>query len=403
MSLHDNLSAPEVITNPYPYFHQLREEDPVHWNDWWGGWVLTRHDDVQASFQDRRLSADRMTPFMKGLKKETGGELHPSFQLFSKWMVFTDPPQHTRLRMLVNKAFTPRRVEGLRGRIQAIVDEMLDRVMPAGRMELIHDFAYLLPVTVIAELLGVPARDHENIKNWSDEITLFIFGAIGVPDRRQRAQRAMSELADYLQAIIADRRRAPQNDLISALIAAQEQDDVLSDDEIVATCSLVLFGGHETTTNLISSSTHALLRNPEQMEKLRNDPSLITTAVEEFLRYDGPSKAMVRLAAEEFELRGKQIKIGQRLLLMQSAANHDPERFDNPDSLDVTRSPNPHVAFGYGIHFCLGAPLARIETAVTINTILRRLPNLRLDVDLGQLEWQPQIVSRALKALPVAF
>src|SRR5215510_2852974 len=287
MPVHDNLSAPEVIANPYPYFHQLREEDPVHWNEWWGGWVLTRHDDVQASFQDRRLSADRMTPFMKGLKKEGAGELHPSFQLFAKWMVFTDPPVHTRLRMLVNKAFTPRRVEGLRARIQAIVDEMLDRVIPAGRMELIHDFAYLLPVTVIAELLGVPAKDHESIKNWSDEITLFIFGAIGVPDRRQRAQRAMSELADYLKAIIADRRRASQNDLISALIAAQEQDDVLSDDEIVSTCSLVLFGGHETTTNLISSSTHALLGNPEQMEKLRKDPFLITTAVEEFLRYDG--------------------------------------------------------------------------------------------------------------------
>ncbi len=213
----------------------------------------------------------------------------------------------------------------------------------------------------------------------------------------------MSELADYLKVIIADRRRASQNDLISALIASQEQDDVLSDDEIVSTCSLVLFGGHETTTNLISSSTHALLRNPEQMEKLRQDPSLITTAVEEFLRYDGPSKSMVRIALEDFELRGKPIKTGQRLLLLQSAANHDPERFTNPDSLDITRQPNPHVAFGYGIHFCLGAPLARIETAVTINTMLRRLPNLQLDVDPSQLEWQPQIVSRALKALPVAF
>ena len=403
MPVHDNLSAPEVIANPYPYFHQLRKEDPVHWNDWWGGWVLTRYDDVQASFQDRRLSADRMTPFMKGLKKEAGGDLHPSFRLFSKWMVFTDPPVHTRLRMLVNKAFTPRRVEGLRVRIQEIVDEMLGRVISAGRMELIREFAYLLPVTVIAELLGVPAQDHENIKDWSDEITLFIFGAIGVPDRRQRAQRAMSELADYLQAIIAERRREPQNDLISALIAAQEQNDTLSDEEIVATCSLVLFGGHETTTNLISSSTHALLRNPEQMERLRNDPSLISTAVEEFLRYDGPSKAMVRIASEDFELRGKEIKKGQRLLLMQSAANHDPERFTDPDSLDITRQPNPHVAFGYGIHFCLGAPLARIETAVTINTILRRLPNLRLDIDPSKLAWHPQIVSRALKTLPVAF
>ncbi|MGE0683102.1 MAG: cytochrome P450, partial [Candidatus Binatia bacterium] len=353
--------------------------------------------------QDRRLSADRMTPFMTGLKKEAGGDLHPSFQLFAKWMVFTDPPVHTRLRMLVNKAFTPRRVEGLRTRIQAIVDEMLDRVIATGRMELIREFAYLLPVTVIAELLGVPAQDHEKIKDWSDEITLFIFGAIGVPDRRQRAQRAMSELADYLKAIIAERRRTPQNDLISALIAAQEQNDTLSDEEIVATCSLVLFGGHETTTNLISSSTHALLRNPEQMEKLRNDPALVTPAVEEFLRYDGPSKAMVRIAWEDFELRGKHIKKGQRLLLMQSAANHDPERFTDPDSLDITRQPNPHVAFGYGIHFCLGAPLARIETAITINTILRRLPNLRLDTDPSKLEWQPQIVSRALKALPVTF
>ena len=401
MPIHDNLSAPDVIADPYPYFHQLRAEDPVHWNPLWGGWILTRHDDVQASFQDRRLSADRMSPFMASLKKEEARELQPSYQIFSKWMVFTDPPQHTRLRMLVNKAFTPRRVESLRPRIQAIVDELLDRVIPAGRMELIHDFAYLLPVTVIAELLGVPARDHENIKKWSDEITLFIFGAIGVPDRRQRAQLAMLALASYLKAVIAERRQQPQDDLISALIAAQEQDDALTDDEIVSTCALVLFGGHETTTNLISSSVHALLKNPEQKRKLAEDPSLISTAVEEFLRYDGPSKSMVRLALEDFELRGKQIKKGQRLLLIQSAANHDPERFADPDSLDITRQPNPHVAFGYGIHFCLGAPLARVETAITITTILRRLPKLRLTADA--LEWHPTIVSRALKALPVAF
>jgi cytochrome P450 len=401
MPIHDNLSAPDVIADPYPYFRQLRAEDPVHWNPLWGGWILTRHDDVQASFQDRRLSADRMSPFMASLKKEEARELQPSYQIFSKWMVFTDPPQHTRLRMLVNKAFTLRRVESLRPRIQAIVDELLDRVIPAGRMELIHDFAYLLPVTVIAELLGVPARDHENIKKWSDEITLFIFGAIGVPDRRQRAQLAMLELASYLKAVIAERRQQPQDDLISALIAAQEQDDALTDDEIVSTCALVLFGGHETTTNLISSSVHALLKNPEQKQKLAENPSLISTAVEEFLRYDGPSKSMVRLALEDFELRGKQIKKGQRLLLIQSAANHDPERFANPDSLDITRQPNPHVAFGYGIHFCLGAPLARVETAITINTILQRLPKLRLAADT--LEWHPTIVSRALKALPVAF
>jgi cytochrome P450 len=401
MPIHDNLSAPDVIADPYPYLRQLRAEDPVHWNPLWGGWILTRHDDVQASFQDRRLSADRMSPFMAGLKKEEARELQPSYQIFSKWMVFTDPPQHTRLRMLVNKAFTPRRVESLRPRIQAIVDELLDRVIPAGRMELIHDFAYLLPVTVIAELLGVPARDHENIKKWSDEITLFIFGAIGVPDRRQRAQLAMLELANYLKAVIVERRRQPQDDLISALIAAQEQDDALTDDEIVSTCALVLFGGHETTTNLISSSVHALLKNPEQKYKLAENPSLISTAVEEFLRYDGPSKSMVRLALEDFELRGKQIKKGQRLLLIQSAANHDPERFADPDSLDITRQPNPHVAFGYGIHFCLGAPLARVETAITINTILQRLPKLRLTADT--LEWHPTIVSRALKTLPVAF
>ncbi|MBM4254751.1 MAG: cytochrome P450 [Deltaproteobacteria bacterium] len=401
MPIHDNLSAPDVIADPYPYFHQLRAEDPVHWNPQWGGWILTRYDDVQASFQDRRLSADRMSPFMAGLKKAEAQELQPSYQIFSKWMVFTDPPQHTRLRMLVNKAFTPRRVEGLRPRIQAVVDELLDRVIPAGQMELIHDFAYLLPVTVIAELLGVPARDHENIKKWSDEITLFIFGAIGVPDRRQRAQLAMVEMAKYLKAVIAERRQQPQDDLISALIAAQEQDDALTDDEIVSTCSLVLFGGHETTTNLISSSVHALLKNPAQKQKLTENPDLISTAVEEFLRYDGPSKSMVRLALEDFELRGKQIKKGQRLLLFQSAANHDPERFPDPDSLDVARQPNPHVAFGYGIHFCLGAPLARIETAITVNTILRRLPKLRLATDT--LEWHPTIVSRALKTLPVAF
>lgn len=401
MPVHDNLSAPEVIADPYPYFHQLRAEDPVHWNPKWGGWILTRYDDVQFAFQDRRLSADRMTPFMKGLPPNEAEELQPSFRIFSKWMVFTDPPTHTRLRLLVNKAFTPRRVEGLRPRIQAIVDELLDAIADKGQVELIRDFAYILPVTVIAELLGVPPQDREMIKHCSDEITLFIFGAIGVEDRRQRAQQALLELVDYLRAIIEARRQAPRDDLISALLAAKERDDLLSEDEIIATCVLVLFGGHETTTNLISSSVHALLRHPEQMDKLRNDPSLIATAVEEFLRYDGPSKSMVRLALEDYELRGRQIRKGQRLLLVQSAANHDPEQFADPDRLDIIRQPNPHVAFGYGIHFCLGAPLARIETQIAINTLLRRLPGLRLQTE--QLEWHPTIVSRALKALPVVF
>ena len=401
MSVHDNLSAPEVIADPYSYFHQLRTEDPVHWNPKWGGWILTRYDDVQFAFQDRRLSADRMTPFMKGLPQSDAEELQPSFRIFSKWMVFTDPPTHTRLRLLVNKAFTPRRVEGLRPRIQAIVDALLDAITDKGQVELIRDFAYILPVTVIAELLGVPPQDREMIKHCSDEITLFIFGAIGVADRRQRAQHALLELVDYLRTIIEARRQAPRDDLISALLAAKERDDLLSEDEIIATCVLVLFGGHETTTNLISSSVHALLRHPDQMHKLRNDPSLITTAVEEFLRYDGPSKSMVRLALEDYELRGKQIRQGQRLLLVQSAANHDPEQFADPDRLDITRQPNLHVAFGYGIHFCLGAPLARIETQIAINTVLHRLPGLRLQTE--DLEWHPTIVSRALKALPVAF
>ncbi|MGE0825070.1 MAG: cytochrome P450 [Candidatus Binatia bacterium] len=401
MPVHDNLSAPEIIADPYPYFHQLRAEDPVHWNEKWGGWILTRYDDVQSSFQDKRLSADRMSPFMRSLPKEQAEELQPSFQIFSKWMVFTDPPVHTRLRMLVNKAFTPRRVEELRPRIQEIVDELLDSIEKQGQVELIRDFAYILPVTVIAEMLGVPPRDREQIKTWSDEVTLFIFGAIGVPDRRERAQQALLELANYLRGVIAERRAQPRNDLISALLAAQEQDDTLSEDEIVGTCTLALFGGHETTTNLISSSTLALLRNPDQRRRLAENPSLIASAVEEFLRYDGPSKSMVRLALEDFDLRGKTIKKGQRLLLVQSAANRDPERFPEPDRLDIARQPNPHVAFGYGIHFCLGAPLARLEAQITLSSLFRRFPHLRLTSE--QLEWHPTIVSRALKALPVTL
>ncbi|CCF85296.1 cytochrome P450 [Nitrolancea hollandica] len=395
-----NLLNPENLANPYPLYEQLRSEDPVLWDEFLGRWILTGYADVLGCLRDPRMSAERVGALRSQLPEDVIKELQPMERVFESWMLFLDPPDHTRLRGLVNKAFTPRRVEAMRPHIQQIVDELLDRVQNIGRMDVIHDLAFPLPSTVIAEMLGVPPEDRDQFRRWSSDI-VGISGLIIDPDRAVRAQKSVLALMDYFREIVAQRRASPRDDLISAMIAADDQGKFLSDEELLATCVLLLEAGHETTTNLIGNGLLALLRHPDQLRTLRENPSIIGTAVEELLRYDSPVQLTARIATEDMEIGDKRVSGGNMVILLLGAANRDPAQFLNPNILDLYRRDNRHLSFGQGIHYCLGAPLARIEGQIAFNTVLRRCPGLELTGE--PLEWRQAVSLRGLLALPVRF
>jgi cytochrome P450 len=402
VALPDDLLTPDCVADPYPALARLREEDAVHFSEAHAGWLVTRYEDVWSALRSEALSSDRVRPFVsERLEGDRRTLLEPVFEVLSRWMVFMDPPAHTRLRKLVQRAFSPRAIAALRPRMQAIVDGLLDGLEGRGQLDLLAEFAAPLPATVIAELLGAPPQDRARFKAWSDDITPLLFAGTGVPDRDERASAGVAEFTAYIGELIAARRAQPGDTLLDSLLGTGDGGGELTDEEIVATCLLLLFAGHETTTNLIASGTLALLREPEQRARLAADPELIEPAVEEMLRFDGPAKAVARIAAADHELHGRRIGRGDRVFLMPSAANRDPDRFDEPDRLDVARRDNRHLGFGHGIHFCLGAALARAEGQVAIGTLLRRFPELHLAG--AELEWHPTLLSRGLVRLPVAL
>jgi cytochrome P450 len=318
----------------------------------------------------------------------------------ARQMLFLDPPDHTRVRSRVNKAFTSRVVEGLRPRMQAIIDGLLDRAQEAGRMDVVQDFAYPLPAIVIAELLGVPAEDRGQFIKWSGDFGTLLEDGVSLEGAVQ-ALRGVVEFISYFRALIAARRNAPRDDLLQGLIAAREQNDALSEEELLGNCILLLAAGHGTTTHLIGNGTLALLRHPDQLRRLRDDPSLAPSAVNELLRYDSPVQMTGRVAVVEMRIGGKTIEPGQGVTLRLGAANRDPERFPDPDRLDLARPDLRHVAFGHGIHFCVGAPLARIEGQMAFTSLLTRFPTLDLETDTP--DWEPGIVFRGLRSLPVRW
>jgi len=398
-----NPFLPEFIENPYPLYHRLRAEDPVHQSPM-GFWVLTRYDDVVTVLRDQRFGRKGFEPLLSALFG-SGNEQSG----FVTSMLFRDPPDHTRLRALVSKAFTPRVIERLRLRIQEIADELLDRARDAGAMDVVADLAYPLPVIVICEMLGVPASDRDTFKQWSldigrslDAIGMQATGMLTDPEVVVRGNAARRALTAYFRnGLIPERRQRPRADLLSALIAAEEEGDKLTEGELLATCNLLFVAGHETTVNLIGNGLLALLRHPAQLSALRQDPSLIQSAVEELLRYDGPVQRTGRIPHVDVEIDGKKIAQGEMVVALIGAANRDPARFPDPDRLDITRADNDHIAFGAGIHFCLGAPLARLEAQIAINALIRRIPGLTLATTAP--EWRETSVLRGLKALPVAF
>jgi hypothetical protein len=391
------IGSPAFQADPYPTYARLRAVGSVHRDEAAPIWHVVGFDEIHAALRDGSLAAARSDQF---LSAEQRREFDALARMQRDMMVFADPPRHTRLRGLVTKAFTPRVVERLRGRIQAIVDELLASAAPAGRIDVIADLAVPLPTMVIAALLGVPESDRERLKTWSDDFAAFIGGPVA-RDGVARADRAIRELTDYFGQAVAHWREQPGDNLISGLVAVEERGDALSIDELLATCVILLVGGYETTTNLIGNGLLALLRHPDQLWRLRDDPALIGPAVEELLRYDSPGQMTTRLATEDLTLADARIGAGHMVKLWLGAGNRDPARFPEPDRLDFDRPDNRHLSFGHGIHFCVGAALARLEGQVALATLIARFPGLALTGE--PLEYHGSQVFRALKRLPVTL
>ncbi|HEX5167249.1 MAG TPA: cytochrome P450 [Thermomicrobiales bacterium] len=387
-----------VRDDPYPLYRQMRDEAPVHFDG--HAWNLTRHADVLTAFTDPRFSSDRFgTP--DWFEPDYALQIKPLYDITNLFILFMDPPDHTRLRGLVAQAFSAKMVESVRPKIQAAVDELLDRVAPTGQMDITADLANPLPGIVIAEMLGVPKEDQPRFKEWANAYARFL-GTLGDnPELRDDANQAVIELSDYIREVAGQRRVEPRDDLITALVQAEEQGERLTHDELVATCFLLLFAGNETTTNLIGNGVLTLLRHPVALRQLREQPAMIRTAIEEFLRWESPVQFTDRAVIEDITIDGQRIEAGQYVRTILGAANRDPAQFDNPESLDLSRRPNRHIAFAHGIHFCLGAPLARAEGQIAINTLVQRFPALAPASD--RVEWQRNHVFRALKSLPVTL
>ena len=423
-----NLQREEIRANPYPFYEQLREQEPIHWDEELGFWVLTRYADIDSLYTDDRFS--RAQGLMRGFERLSDSEqqlVQPVYHSFSKTVFYADPPYHTHLRGLMNHAFTPRRVERLRPYIQGIVNELLDAAQSrAGAVDVIRDLAYPLPVMVIAELLGLPANDRDRFKKWSDDL----FAILGTVRQKpsyllERAAQSLREMTDYVRDLSRKRRESPQDDLLTALLSVTEEDDlacphphvsspphapfprsrerdassILTEEELVSNINILLSTGHETTTHLIGNGILALLQHPEQMQKLQSLPALLAPAIEEMLRYDNPVQITYRSALEDAEIEGKRIQKGDLINSILGSANRDPRRFSNPDRFDITRNEGRHLGFGIGIHFCIGAPLVRLEAEIVFETILRRFPKLTLATEV--LEWQEHPIFRGLKSLPV--
>ena len=397
-----DLLAQETRRNLAAFFAHLREQGPlVHVADFGGMgsvWIATNYDDAIALLKDPRLTKDarKVLPPENGQSSDQGSP----FLLLIRNMLTVDPPDHTRLRGLVSKAFTPRMIEQLRPRIQQITGELLDAVQERGAMDLITDFAYPLPITVISEMLGIPATDRQQFRTWTQAIV----NESEKPGQEAARASAVEAFPRYIRALLDEKRTHPGNDLTSGLVQVEENGDALSENELISMIFLLILAGHETTVNLIGNGTLALLQHPDQMHLLRHDPSLIPSAVEELLRYTAPvSLSDERWASEDISMHGQVIRKGELVFAALIAANTDPQHFHDPEMLDLTRQENQHLAFGKGIHYCLGAPLARLEGQIAFGTLLQRLPNLRLASDPEQLVWTRNPMLRGLTSLPVTF
>ena len=388
---------PAVLADPFPLYARMRDEDPAHWSPRLKAWVLTRYEDIKRVCLDSTMSSDRLRPFFATLPPPEAAKVAELARYLTLWMVFRDPPEHTRLRRLAAKVFHVRSIHALRPNVEALTQWLLDSIGERSEFDFIADFAGPLPALVIMDMLGAPREELGRLKHLSDEMALFIGSARDASGKYERASAATREMAGIFRELVSARRAAPQRDLLSELVALDDAGDRLSDDELVATCILLLFAGHETTTHHLANGLRALLAFPEELEKLRANSSLAPAAVEELLRYDGPIGAQVRIVKEPHALHGKQFRAGDRVFLLMNAANRDPRAYEDPDRLDLERNGVPHLTFGFGAHICLGFPLARLEGQIALPAVLARWRHLELAGEPP--EWMDSMVLRGMKTL----
>jgi cytochrome P450 len=402
------LGSQAFHSDPYPIYESLRVQDPVHWSDSLNGWLLTRYDDVALGLRDFRkfVVSGRIQRFLSELAPELFERAEPLVTHFSKAITHLDPPEHTPIRRPAAEVFTTESMERWRPRIQSLCDDLLDALVDRGEMDLIQDFAFPLPAIVLGEVLGIPSEDRDRYKKWSDDIGVRLFGTGHATEANmEEARKSVLELYDYLRNLVEERRQRPCDDLISHFAKytqpGPEGKAAWSEQELFSTCVTLVLAGHGTTTNLIGNGTLALLGHPDQLQRLRDDPSIAESAIEEILRFDNPLQRMWRRARVDVKLGGKQIRKGDIVLPALGAANRDPDVFKTPDELDLTRTTNKHASFGVGVHLCVGAPLARLQGQVVLPTLLRKLPGLKLATE--ELEWESNLLHRGLKALPVRW
>ena len=393
--------SPQFLADPFPVYRELRERDPVHWSPRLKSWVLTRYDDVRQVLLDREVSSDRLRPFFATLPGEEAARIGQIIRYLTHWMVFRDPPEHTRLRRLTSKVFHLQSMNGMRPVAEELTAWLLERIGARRDIDFIADFAGPLPALVIMAMLGVPKEELAKVKRMSDDMALFIGSSRMAQDKYDIAEKATREMAGFFLELIQDRKRNANPDLLSQLVALEDNGDRLTDDELVATCILLLFAGHETTTNHIANGMLALLRFPGELQALRSDADLAPRAIEELLRYDGPSGAQVRVVKIEQELRGKRLKPGDRVFLMLNAANRDPETYEQPDRLHLSRGGPAHLTFGFGMHICLGFPLARMEGQVALPAVARHWKDMALAVPEERIGWLNSMVFRGMQSLPL--
>lgn len=400
MPLEYRPNDPAVVADPFPLYARLRDEEPAHWSPSLKAWVLTRYDDVRRVCLDTAgMSSNRLRPFFATLPGAEAARVAQLMRYLTLWMVFRDPPEHTRLRRLAAKVFNTRSIHALRGHVETISRWLLDALQEHDEFDLIAEFAGPLPALVIMHMLGIPRGELPRLKRLSDEMALFIGSARDAPDKYARAEAATAEMAGLFRDLVTLRRKRPSHDLLSELVQVEDQGDRLSDDELVATCVLLLFAGHETTTHHIANGLRALLAFPDELARLRERPDLAAAAVEELLRYDGPIGAQVRIVQQPQTLYDKVFAPGERVFLLMNAANRDPRAYRDPDCVELQRRGVPHLTFGFGAHICLGFPLARLEGQIALPALLAQWKTIELAEP--RLEWIDSMVLRGMKAMPL--
>ncbi|HEX5093884.1 MAG TPA: cytochrome P450 [Burkholderiales bacterium] len=390
---------PTFLADPFPLLRRLQDEDPCHWSPTLRAWVLTRYEDVRRVLLDGQMSSDRVRPFFASLAPPEAQRIADIARYLSLWMVFRDPPEHTRLRRLTSRVFHVKSMHGMRPRVEALLRWLFERIDGREQFDFIGELAGPLPALVIMDMLGVPREELARVKRLSDDMALFIGSSRMSPEKYGIAQAATLEMAEFFQQMIASRRAEPRADLLSELVHLEEEGDRLSEDELVATCVLLLFAGHETTTNHLANGLLGLMQFPGEMQRLRADPGLAPAAVEELLRFDGPNGAQGRIVREPQELHGKPLRPGERLFVLLNAANRDPRAYDDPGHVRIGRDGPPHLAFGFGMHICLGFPLARLEGQIALPAVLARWPVI--EPASTQFEWLNSMVFRGMRAMPV--